>query len=269
MSSKNESNLVHVGNVPEHLLALMQTVDGSDSLQTMKHHRILNIIAVVKSNSPIEKKKEYGEGSMVIPSTKTVVAKLGESIEVIPVMFFDEFIKWGDRKDTAGPMIREKTLNRSSKLAQLCQNPQTWNEVYGSSQPPYMARNTHHLNFMCLIASGPLTGQLVVVSFARGEFKQGIGWMGSIQQRRFNGRLMPLYASVWELSVSHRANSKGEWYGIDVRPAAQPYASAEQVELARPIHEQLLQDYKSNSLEVDHEQAVETEGVGASDTGEF
>lgn len=268
MSSKQDS-LVHVGNVPEHLLALMQQVDGSDSLQTMKHHRVVNIVAVIKANSPLEKKKEFGEGSMVIPATKTVIAKLGEPVDIIPVMFFDEFIKWGDRNDKTGTMIREKSLNRTSKLAQLCQSPLTWEETYGTNVPPFKARNTHHLNFMCMIASGPLTGQLVVLSFARGEFKQGLGWMGSIQQRRFGGRLLPLYASVWTAYTVHRANAKGEWYGIDIKPADQPFATAEQIEITRPMHEQLLADYKANTIEVDHEQAVSVDGEPSADTGEF
>ena len=258
----NDLPVAHVGDVPDHKLALVGQ-DQPDSLQTMRHHRVLNRLAVIQSNSPREKKEKFEEASIAIPAVDLKVCSKDESVLVVPVMFFDEFIQWGDRKDKTGPMIREKTVNLTSKLAAACDDPQRWRVKYGDNQQ-FEARNNHHLNFLVVIYSGPLKGTLAVASFARSEYKKGTAWMANIQQRRINGRQAPLWSQVWEFKVGPRKNEHGEWYGIDfANPStASPWIEGQEIEAMRAMHEQLLVDYKAQILDVGHKEAEVASGSG-------
>lgn len=251
--------IAKVGDVPAHLLALVSQ-DLPDSLATMRHHRVLNRVGVIQPSTKSDKKQKYGpEGTVVIPASETVLAGYGEEFDVTPVMFFDEFIQWGDRKDTAGKMIREKSLDLASALAVKCQDGSKWTEKYGDKQQ-FIAKNTHHLNFLCVVMSGDLKGTLVVLSFIRTEFKKGNAWIGAIQQRKIGGRQAPLYTSVWTMKSASRTNDKGEWFGLDFRSAAEPWVSAEDLPQLKAMHEQLVTDYKAQALEVGHETAERDTG---------
>lgn len=256
----NDLPVTHVGDVPAHMLALVGQ-DQPDSLETMRHHRILNRLAVIQSNSPREKKDKFSEASIAIPAVDLKVCGKDETVLVVPVMFFDEYIQWGDRKDKTGAMMRERSVSRTSKLAIACDDPQRWRVKYGEEQQ-YVARNCHHLNFLVVIYSGALKGTLAVASFSRSEYKKGTAWMANIQQRRINGRQAPLWSQVWEFKVSPRKNEHGEWYGIDfANPSEAPgWILSEEIDAMRAMHEQLLADYKAQALEVGHEEAETASG---------
>lgn len=260
----SEQGIVRVGDVPpQYLMHLAETDAGSESLETMRHHRVLNRVAVIQSNSPSEKKSKYGEAAAVIPATDTVFCRRDEQVEVVPVMFFDEFVQWGDRKDKEGRMIRETTLDRASVLAAKAQDRNRWYEPYGDNGQ-FKARNCHHLNFVCAVVgpeTHPMRGQIVVLSFSRGEFRVGYGWIGKIQQRRIGARQAPIWTTRWKLSIGHRSNEDGEWFGVDVdQPDTTPWAAGEDLPVLENMHVTLKQEYKDKALSVGHEAAETVEG---------
>jgi hypothetical protein len=268
MAKKSDVPAVRV-DVPEHLLQLVAGDTVPDTLETMRHHRILNRIAVVQSNSPREKKDKYGEASIVLPAIDTVLCTQQEQIDVVPVMFFDEYVRWADRKDKSGPMIQERSMSRTSKLAQACDDPNRWRVKYGE-KGEFIARNCHHLNFLVVIykcANEALKGTLAVLSLSRSEYKKGLSWMANIQQRKIAGRQAPLWSTVWTVKIGPRKNEHGEWYGIDISNAENPYIGSDDIEGMKLLHEQLLKDYKDQALEVGHEEAETTEGDTEAPTG--
>lgn len=242
--------VARVGEVAPQFLTQYTGAQVPDTLETMRHHRILNRVAIVQAMSPREKKEKYGEGSCCIPATETKLAGLDEPFEVVPVMFFDEFIQWAHRDDKEGAMIRERSLDRASVLAAKCGDPKRWDEPYENGK--FKARNTHHLNFLAVVYSGELKGTLVVISFARGEYKKGTTWMGAIKQRRVGGFQAPLWSTRWTFKTTPHTNGKDEWYGFDFEPADKPWIEAEDAEQLKAMHEQLLKDYKDQILEVGH-----------------
>ncbi len=256
-----------VGNVPESLRALVaQGVTGDSSLETMKHHRVLNRINLIQGMSSREMKTKFGEGSIVIPASEILLAKVGESFNFVPVMFFDEYISWNDRNDKSGPKIHERSLDRASALAVKASDANRRSEDYGEVQSNgkrYVRKHTHHLNFLVVIYSGPFKGTLCVLSFSRSEFRKGMAFISAIKMRKIQAggytSQAPLWATNWTLTPGPRKNEKGEWWGYDISPASEPFIEEADIPSFQKMHTELLAEYKAQAIVVGHE---------AADTGE-
>jgi len=260
--SSDEHAVVRVGDVPASLLAMIEQGKLPDTMETMRHHRILNRVAILQPMSGMEFKKKYGEGSAIIPAADQLLIKTDESFDMVPVMFFDEFVCWADRRDKSGPMIREKSLDRASILAAKCSDPNRRKEAYGEPLPDgtrLTMRNTHHLNFLCVVYSGPLKGTQCVVSLNRAEFKKGMSLISAIRMRKIQAGnyqvQAPMWSTVWKVTVGHRTNDKGQWYGFDFSPADQPWVDNDDAEPFKSMYDELLKDYKEQLIVVGHEAA--------------
>lgn len=255
--SNQSSNLPSiVGNVPEALLNLVTRGDFKDtSLETMKHHRVLNRMAIVQGQSQREVKAKFGEGAVIIPVAELKLGDKDVEFDAVPVMFFDEFITWNDRNDKTSPKIRDKSLDRASVIAQKSADPNLRQEAYGEEASKFKMRHTHHLTFLVVIYSGPYKGTLCAMSFSRGEFRKGMAFINAIKMRRINGTQAPLWATNWRFSVGERKNEKGEWYGFDFENADSPWIAGEDMAQMQTLHSELLKDYKEQAIVVGHEAA--------------
>jgi hypothetical protein len=271
--SDEDRRVAIVGEVPAHLIQLMGEVDGAETVETMKNIRILSRLDIVQAGSPRERKEKHGEGSAIVGSTDMLVAKRDEYFDVVPVMYFDEFIAWRDRNDKgADSKIFEQTLDTNSALAMKCQNKATWKEPYGdvdpnTGRPRFVRSNTHHLTFVCIATSGVMKGQLVVFSMARGNWGAGAGWIGKIRSRQVNGKQAPLFATRWKARLIVRTGKSGDdYYGWEIDQADEPWVTPEELPTMREAHETLKADYKSKTLAVDHTSSDDAEGseVGTS-----
>lgn len=268
MASKKTSEEqlpVSVGDVPQELIAMMEAGEIGDSLETLRHHRILNRLKVVQGMSKREVKAKYGEGSIIIPVTESLIAKVDGKVDFVPVMFFDEFISWNDRDDTASPKIHDKSLDLAGKIAVLSASPTKRSEKYGDNGKggQFVRKHTHHLNFLVVLYSGDLKGTLCVLSFSRGEFSKGLGFVGMVKSQRVKTATFtasaPLWSQVWTMSVGPRKNDKGEWWGVDIAPADNPRIANDDVRPFKTMHEELLKDYREQLLVVGHEAAEDDE----------
>lgn len=261
-TSETDQPVARVGDVPAYMLELVGQGQEDSSLDTMKHHKVLNRLAIIQSNSPREKKDKYGEATLCVPATDMVLARRGESFDVVPVMFFDEYITWADRKDKSGPMIQAKSMDIAGALAARCSDPARWREPYGDPLPDgsrMFRRHAHHFNFLCAIYSGENKGQLVVISLAKGSWKDGQTWIGLIRSRKVAGRQAPLYTTVWNVSVTTRQNKDGEWYVTSIVSAENPWAAEADIPSLKAMHEELKQQYRDSLLAVGHEAAEQVE----------
>lgn len=254
-----DNQVARVGEVPSHLLQLMTAnPQMSTGLETMKHIRILNRIAVIQSNSPKDKKDKFGESALCVPATDMLLAGKGQAFDFVPVMFFDEFIAWNDRKDVASPMIAESTTDRNSQLAQRCQDPKSWAQPYGPDNK-FTRKNNHHLNFLAVVYSGQFKGELVVLSLARSNWKTGEALIGKIRQRKINGTQVPMWATVWSARTVFTKKDDNEWYKVEINSAEVPWVAAEDLKQMQAIYEELLSSFKANDIAVGHEAAERTE----------
>lgn len=279
MATKNDNvPSTIVGNVPESLLSLVaQNPVGDSSLETMKHHRVLNRISLIQGMTAKEMKQKFGEGSIVIPASDVCLAKLGEKFDFVPVMFFDEFVTWNDRADKSQPSkIFERSYDRASLIAVKAGDPNRRAEQYGEEQTGpngkfyFKRKHTHHLNFLIMIYSGQFKGTMCALSFSRSEFKKGLSFISAIKMRKItNGAhsvQAPLWATVWSITPGDRKNDKGEWYGYDISPAEKPFIDNADVMPFKTIHEELMKEYKDRAISVGHEAAEMGEDSAADET---
>src|SRR5688572_7085593 len=251
MSAKKPADagaVVRVTDVPDYLLQVVKEGAGDSSVETMQHHHVLARLDITQSNSPRDKKEKYGEGAIFIPSTETKLADLRQKVDLVPVMFFDEFLQWGDRNDKAGPMIRDRSLDHASALAAKCGNAGKWYEKYGDDGKggQFEARNSHHMNFVCVVyGDHPLKGTIVVLSMHRSAYKKGEALVGAIRARRIAGKQAPMWSTVWSVWSAAKSNDDGEWYGWDFESSAQPWVAKEDLEAMEGIHEKLKEEYRN------------------------
>lgn len=259
----SENLPTRVGNIPASLIAMAESGAMGDSLETMRHHRVLNRLNLVQPTSGRDFKTDFGEGSVIIPVSKTLVIKRGDSVDLTPVMFFDEYVTWRDRDDkTGGAKIIARSFDRAGEIARKAGDANLRKEPYGEPQGPKQERfqmsHTHHLNFPVVLMSGQFKGTLCVMSFSRSAFRTGMSFISAIKMRKIQvpGRppiQAPLWSTKWTLKVGDRKNEKGEWYGWDLTAATEPYAADEELPPLRAMHEELLKEYREQALDVGHE----------------
>lgn len=258
---KNE--MVHVGNIPEHLRALMTSGDNkyADVNANLQKHRILSRLVLVESMSK-ELKKQFKEGDIVIPNTMTCVIPKGESVNFVPVMFYDEYISWWDRKDVGQESaIKDRSFSDTSEIARKSMDHNLREEAYGDKD--YKIKHSHHLNFLVKLTSGNHADTLCVLSFSRGRFKDGKQLIGAIQMRKVptpEGPVgVPMFMTQWTLSAGDRTNkTNDEYFSYDIEPAAEPWVGdTALVDRFHELNAELTKEYRDNVLRVDHETGMD------------
>jgi hypothetical protein len=263
LKKTTDSAVARVGDIPEHMLAMLAEQKEHDSLANMRHHRTLARVAIIQGSTKGELKEKYGEGSLVIVSAEKVLCKVNEFVDLVPVLFFDEYIAWNDRKDKISPMIHEKSFEHGSIVASKAGVREKWSEKYGDKLE-FERRYAHHLNFVCAVyGNHELKGVPVTLSYSRGSFKKGRALIDAIKLRRINGMQVPLYGSVFRFMPARERNDKGEWWVAGFKnpdPPESPWIASADAPIAKTMHDELLKDYESRDLSVKHEEAEKATG---------
>jgi hypothetical protein len=246
------------------MLALIGKQNEHDSLATMRHHRTLARVSVIQAMTASELKTKYGEGSLVLVSGEKALCKVGERVSLVPLLFFDEYISWNDRKDKASPMIEAKSFDPASLVGSKALDPKRWEEKYGAKNE-FLRRNSHHLNFVCVVyGEHELQGMPVTLSYSRGGFRKGKALIDAIKMRRIQGQQVPLYGCVFSFAPEVARDREGHEYWVagfrNPDAPASPWISPEHAPIAEALHKELLKDYLSRDLSVKHEEAVAAEG---------
>jgi len=159
---------------------------------------------------------EYDKGTAVILPVMQVLARPGESFLFTPVFMFPEWLLVNPLS-TQGelPMIRERTFDKSSELAERAKDParryQSCPEKPSQDMKNQMCY-VEALNFMCVIHGIPIMqGVPIVMSFQKGEHFSGRKLATLIKMRNAK-----MYAGIYVASTgAPRRNADGAWYGVD------------------------------------------------------
>jgi hypothetical protein len=239
---------------------LKQFVEEDKSVEALKEHRVLNRISVIQSNSPREIKDKFGEGSLAVPASEALVALKDASVEFVPVFFFDEFVTWSDRDDTASMMILDRSVDPASEVACKAKDFDLMFESYGpkvkdSDKLQFTKRHSHHLNFVGMLYSGTFKGTPVVITFSRSDFKKGKAFISAILMRKVDGEQAPLWSTRWKVFSEPRKNEKGEWYGLGFSNADDPWIEEGDAPYFKQMHEEMCAFHEASRLTVAHEAA--------------
>lgn len=253
--SKRDEHPTEISKVGEDFNYLIPFADDADqSTAAMAEHRVLSRIKTVQALTDQALRDQFGIGSLVIMPARELLMSARDTIDFVPLAFFEEFIVWNDRRDSSGAIV-ERSMRKDSEVAKRARDPKRWEETYAGGTPdkPFKRRWTEHLNFPGLIYSKEHPHFLVPVclSFSRGEFSTGRQFISKIMLRRVNGRQAPLWATAWKLKVVTRKNDSGSWYGIDIENADKPFIDQEHVEPFKREHEVLVDQIAKQMVAVD------------------
>jgi hypothetical protein len=129
-----------------------------------------------------------------------------DTISVIPLFFYTEFaiVNPRDMKDL--PMIRERSFDEKSEIAQRCRDLE---EFPCPENEKYMCRYQATMTFVVWCEE---LQQVATLRFSRSEYKTGRIFASKIKARRRS-----IFASRYTLQVGIHKNDKGRWNGFDFK----------------------------------------------------
>jgi len=286
MTTRNEDpqEMVKVGGAaPPNWLAPYMEEDKSR--EGMEEYRILPWLKVVQGNTEnaMKLKQEFGEGSVIISPGNMLVCKAGESFLFVPCFFFVEFCKWSDRDDGENLPVVQRTFDPASDLARRARSQEDRLEGYGGTAEvaskakaggqKYEYRYVEHLNFAGYIyGDNPLRGASVTLSFQRGEFMVGKGFISLCEMRG-----TPLWSQVWQFTPGTRTAGQNSWWGLDAKAPEGRVKLEDGTDVSHtilqeeaPIFMKHHEDFKSakekEKLRVDREGEEDTQQSGDMET---
>lgn len=242
---------------------IMEAIEeGDDSLEVLSQKQVLPKAIIVQGLSA-DDLKVHGIGSVIVSSTKILGAD--ESMDVVPVFFFDEYVVERDRRDKSGPKIMARTFDDRSEIAIKSEDRDRRFEVYegGPKDNPFRYRYVHCFRYACVIyGDSEFAGQPIILTFAKGDAIDGTAWQGAILMRKVGGKKAPLWSQVWTISCVQKTNANGEkWWGLrHSAPGGSPWVSAEDGPEFRKLYNDLKEAHSKNLLAVeenDDKEAVE------------
>lgn len=288
MAKKNDRTSTAITKV-EGVNALLLDAQGDDSLDRLGEYVIVPFVKVIQGMSNQELKDKFGEGFAILQPGESLISERtkGGSTKfcVVPLFFFTQFRKWADRNDSSN-MIVDTSYDPESELAKRSRDPERWNEVYEEDvdkdpKDQKVYRYVEHLCFVCVIyGDHPLEGTRCMISFQKGDFRTGRGFASGISQRKSEVEKdgvktrvkVPLWAQIWEFSISQRDRNNNKWWGFD--PSAPPedvgpIISPEEFPIFEGAYKELKEAHAANMLRIDGDDSGVNEATTPADSKDF
>lgn len=262
MSSRNETpnELVLVGTEAPGFLA--QYMEDDTSLASLAEYKTVPWVKIVQGTTPaaVALKEEFGDGAAIITPGNELIAKKGDSFDVVPIFQFTEFCHWSDLDDKKSDMILGKTVDPEHEIAKNARHKDK--RKYQVPDTEFEERFVEHLNFLCIIYTKdhPMRGRLICISYEKGEFNQGRVFCTSLMQRKG-----PLWSQVWSLKVGTHKNQKYTWYGFDHSSPKEPFILESEVAGFKAAYDDAVEGFKKEKLGVDRSAGDEDNAEGAID----
>jgi len=178
----------------------------------------------------------------------------GTVFNFVPIFFFVEYCTWNPIQMNGLDAIRERTFDKNSEVARKARDKTTWLEPCPENKE-FNIRHCEHLNFF-LVPTSPCIaqGQLVVMSFSRGTYRDGGQLLQLIKTRDAS-----IFGMQFEANSRFRKNAKGEWYGWDIRNPSQESGVDGWIrdraifDLYKNLHLEAQKAYDDRTIEISHD----------------
>jgi hypothetical protein len=268
MKPKNEV----VSSVPDYL----QLDEQGDGLGDVSKFVTPPRMKIVQKQSGKPFSDQFAVGDVVLVPTLQLIAATqlndkgkpkgeGTPFAIVPIFFFPEWLLVNpiDLKGSV-KMIADRSLDETSKIAQMARNPNLRQAPYIDAQTgqqmavggkPLFQRYIESLSFVSMIVGDhELNGTVAVMSYSKGEHRSGSNFLQLIKQRKAK-----MFGCQFMIQTRLRPdNGKGDWYGYDasqpsVESGVKPFVDADTYALTRDLHEKFKQAHADRVLVVDHE----------------
>lgn len=241
-----------------------------DSLDFMKDKFTIPTLKIIQSTVDKNIKKKFGEGSAIVRPGDQIIWKYDdeesdEPFQFVPLFIFIEYCKWSAFGDTSKPMIMVRTTDKHSDIAKKALNPDTREELYeGHKDKPEKEQQhysyvEHYRVLGVIYGDHMFNGIPLTLSFERGENWNGVNFVAACQMRRQlvtdkDGEeshvKVPLWAQVWNISVSARSRGAYNWYGLDFAPGDPSEIQEKDAQEMQDQYKKYKKHHEEGTLEV-------------------
>jgi len=177
-------------------------------------------INILQSNSPQlnPSKAEYAEGAKVGQFYNTVSQEVGDSLNVIPVLYQLRYVEWKPR-ESGGGFVNSHDAD-SGILSQTKRDQLTFKDVLPNGN--YIATTAYHY-VMAQGADG--SWSQAVISMTSTQLKKSRRWNSLMLSQKVKGPsgsfTPPTYAMIYKLTTVSESNDRGSWFGYQVEKVGQ------------------------------------------------
>ncbi len=248
---------------------LQNEAEGDESLDTMQEFRVIPRIKIIQALASTELLELFDAGDIIVSPLNQMICKheKGEDkfFSIVPLLFYPEWCKWSDRKDSDAAAILERSFDVTSEVAKKSKDARTRFEGYGGTKEDggykLHARYVEHLNFIVVIydPSHELHMETLALSYSRGEYYAGANLCSAASTRGAVGARAPLWSQVWDLVPKYRVRGENKWWGmdhctpeLDEDENSRAFITEEEVPVFKELHEQMFEMHSKRLIVVDH-----------------
>lgn len=199
---------------PQERPSFLSEATKDTNTEAMREYVSISMVKLVQKMSDSALIEKFGVGQPILTPE---LIPIQAPFEFTPIYFYPQWILWAPMKSGEG--ILSSTTDSRSEMALKSKSSETWSEARADGKGEN--RYVEHLNFISILPSvSPLP---VVLSFARAEHRTGKRLVNLITMRN-----APSYSCRFSATPAARSNSSGEWYGLDIDNAPEPWVSEEE-----------------------------------------
>lgn len=221
---------------------LLDVFDGDRSVVDLQDFVRIPKLRIVQEQTPT---KPWPVGSVFMHPKDVLVAEAGDTAPIVPLVMFPKWIAWNDRSDTRARAVEAESFDPSSDLARRARHHNDRVEKYGHDDR-FTREYVEHLVFVAVIYAGEHAGEVVSFEFSRGDYERGRDLCDAIASVSLEGRQVPMWSQVWELSAEHVERPKGACWLLRLEHAT--LVEVDEAKALRQRHEQLAAQHRQRIL---------------------
>ncbi len=218
-------------------------------------------VKVVQALSDEKKTGKASEGDVLLKPVDVKIAALGESITIVPIFSFTEYLALNPRGLVAARpelyWLRDSSRDAKSTIAHKARNRVTEDNPEGAinreTNQPWQVQYVVAYNYVVWLVRD---NTMALLTFMKGEAKYGER-LGQLIQLRNRS----MYTGQYDLTIEKHRNQRGdEWVGLTPANCKEsPWAPAALRDMLKDQRAKLVEAYNSATLvtEYDDEVAVD------------
>ena len=208
-------------------------------------------IVIVQSMSDKLLEAGFKAGEVVMLPAQEHVS---ETLTIVPIFYFTEYVILNPREAKELSMIRERSLDHMSDIAQKCR------ELAEFDCPEMPSKKCKYQANMVFLVFVEELQTLITLRFYRAEYKTGRLFASKIKARNAS-----IFAGRYVIQVGVHKNETGRWHGWDFKPCDNPWVTEEEYQQFAEMHNRCKEAYEADLLrtEVDdrgNDESEEHEG---------
>ena len=235
--------------LPEHLQGAQ--VEGVAELADLVRPPFIKIVQKQSDDLLLA---AFKAGDTIIQPQQALITEKTEPFQFVPLFHYREWCTWApiEMKGQV-PAILARTLNMEDQLAKKAMSVDLREEKgYDFDGKKMDVTHSEHLNFVVALYNHDFSGDPMIMSFSKAEWKTGAKFAGLIKMRKAS-----IYDCVFNAVVSDipRSNNYGSWFGFDITNPTEvsPWVTKEEHDVFGKLHRELKEHHDKGRLQATYD----------------